>query len=197
MDGPVVGAARRALETGDVNSVLPYVPSEGEREVTEAFVKVSRIRSGDPLTREIADRYFFETVVRIHRAGEGAPFAGLKPAGLDVGPVIPVAEKAIETDDASALAHVLSEFVRAEVGARLRRVAYLRANAGESVDAARAHVSAALGLQIWAHVVYAAITSDHPHGERDHGRRGQAPGACPAALAPSVRKETIVPARNQ
>jgi tetratricopeptide (TPR) repeat protein len=35
-------------------------------------------------------------VVRIHRAGEGAPYTGLKPAGLSEGPIIPIAEKAIE-----------------------------------------------------------------------------------------------------
>ena len=45
----------------------------------------------------MADLYFFETVVRVHRAGEGAAYNGLKPAGLDEGPVIPIAEKAIET----------------------------------------------------------------------------------------------------
>jgi Family of unknown function (DUF6448) len=56
------------------------------------------------MSREVADRYFFETVVRVHRAAEGASFTGLKPAGLDVGPIIPVAERAIESDDAAPCA---------------------------------------------------------------------------------------------
>lgn len=40
--------------------------------------------------------YFFETVDRIHRAGEGEPHTGLKSAGRDLGPAIPAADKAIE-----------------------------------------------------------------------------------------------------
>jgi hypothetical protein len=69
----------------------------GEAEVTEVFEKVINARVQSSEAREVADRHFFETVIRIHRAGEGAPFTGLKPAGLGHGPVDPVAEKAVET----------------------------------------------------------------------------------------------------
>src|SRR3990170_6156380 len=109
MDGPVVRAAMSALEAGDVTLVLPFVHKEGEEEVIAAFDKVMRARAcGDP-AGEVADRYFFETVVRIHRAGEGAPYTGLKPAGLDVGPVIPLAEKAIESGNPDELLNVLTD----------------------------------------------------------------------------------------
>lgn len=92
MDGPVVAAARKALEAQDVNFALAYVPASGEAEVRLAFENVLRAREAAPAAREVADLYFFETVVRIHRAGEGAPYTGLKPAGLDEGPVIPPGE---------------------------------------------------------------------------------------------------------
>ena len=94
MDGPVVTAARRALEKEDVNLILPYVKDNATGDVKSAFEKTLRARKTDFAAREVADLYFFETVVRLHRAGEGAAYTGLKPAGLDVGPVIPVAEKA-------------------------------------------------------------------------------------------------------
>ena len=74
-----------------------------------------RARKGDPAAREVADRYLFETVVRVHRAGEGAPDTGLKPAGLDEGPVIPVAEKAIETGSPDALIKTLTDTLRQEM----------------------------------------------------------------------------------
>lgn len=45
--------------------------------------------------RQLADMHFFETLVRLHRAGEGAGFTGLKPAGRDLGPAIPAADKAL------------------------------------------------------------------------------------------------------
>lgn len=89
MDGPVVKAAARALAESDAALVLPYVPREGEDEVKEVFGKTVALRGQGDEAREVADRYFFETVVRIHRAGEGEPFTGLMPAGLDHGPVIP------------------------------------------------------------------------------------------------------------
>lgn len=75
LDGPVVTAAKKALEAGDVKIILPYVPKEGEAEVNQAFDKVVKVRI-DPAAREVADLYFFETVVRIHRMGEGAPYEG-------------------------------------------------------------------------------------------------------------------------
>ena len=67
------------------------MPEEGEPEVREAFEAVSTAWEQGPAARAVADQHFYETVVRIHRAGEGAPYTGLKPAGLDVGPVTPVA----------------------------------------------------------------------------------------------------------
>jgi hypothetical protein len=156
LDGPVVRAARRALETGNVAVVLPYVPEEGEREVIDAFDKVLATRKTGDIAREVADRYFFETVVRIHRAGEGAPFTGLKPAGLDVGPIIPVAERAIEGGNGQALEDALVHVVRAEVAERFTALDRLRKGAERSVDEARAYVGAMLGLQVWAHGVYKA-----------------------------------------
>ena len=100
LDGPVVVAARKALEEGRVEFVLPFVPADGEAEVTEVFEQTMAIRGASPAVGAVADRWFFENVVRVHRAGEGAPYTGLKPAGLSEGPVIPVAERALETSRA-------------------------------------------------------------------------------------------------
>jgi hypothetical protein len=111
MDGPVVKAAMEALDSADVRAVLPFVPKEGEAEVVETFEKVLGARAQGPEAREVADRHFFETVVRTHRAGEGAPFTGLKPAGLDHGPVVPVAERAIEDGSPEELVKLLTDAV--------------------------------------------------------------------------------------
>ena len=94
LDGPVVQAACAALEGGDELIVLPYVHSGGETKVREAFAQAMVARAVGGAAQEVADRWFFETVVRVHRAGEGEPYTGLKPAGLDVGPVIPIADRA-------------------------------------------------------------------------------------------------------
>ena len=73
LDGPVVTAARRALDEGDVAIVLPYVPAHAEAEITATFQQVLPIRATSGSAGELADRWFFETVVRLHRACEGAP----------------------------------------------------------------------------------------------------------------------------
>lgn len=90
MDGPVVIAAQKALAKQDVNLVLIWVQKEDEQELRDVFDQTLRIRELSAEARELADRYFFETLVRIHRAGEGAPYTGLKPAGRDLGPAIPL-----------------------------------------------------------------------------------------------------------
>lgn len=168
LDGPVVTAAKKALEAGDVKIILPFVPKEGEAEINQVYDKVIKVRK-DPAAREIADLYFFETVVRIHRMGEGAPYEGLKPAGLDEGPVIPVAEKAIQTGSSDELVKILSKMIEEEVTHRLHHVMHLKESKDKSVEDAREYVEAMLGLQVWAHAVHERIHGSAHGGEHHHG----------------------------
>lgn len=160
MDGPVVKAAMQALDAGDVDLILAYVQEDGEQEVRDAFDRVVRLRTVSPQAKEVADLYFFETVVRVHRAGEGAPFTGLKPAGLPVGPVVPVAEEAIETGSPDELSRVLGDYVHEEVKERFDRVMELQQHARGPVPEAREYVEAMLGLEVWSHKLYLAIKAD-------------------------------------
>ena len=126
LDGPVVKAAMRGLDRGNVDLVLPFVKVDDEDEIRAAFARSMAARAAGPEAREVADLYFFETTVRVHRRGENAPYTGLKPAGLEVGPVIPVAEGAIESGDPGGLVRLLSDVVFDEVKRRLDRVLALR-----------------------------------------------------------------------
>ena len=168
MDGPVVTAARRAIEARDVDLILPYVKKTSEAEVVAAFERTIRARNGNPTINEVAELYFYDTVVRVHRAGEGAPYTGLKPAGLPVGPVIPVAERAIETGDPTELIRLLTDKVGLEVGHRFSQVMESRRHSEESVDARRRYVEAMLGLEVWSHRVYGCMESG-PHGGSEGG----------------------------
>ena len=165
MDGPVVTAARQALAEGDLAIVLPYVPAQAEPEVATAFEQVLPIHGMGGSVGELADRWFFETVVRLHRAGEGAPYTGLKAAGHGEGPVIAVAERAIRTGSADELVRVLTEVVADQIKTRLDRVMALKQQEHGSVAAAREYVEAMLGLQVWAHKLYLAATNG-PHHRR-------------------------------
>ena len=168
MDGPVVKAAMVALESGDGRAVLAFVPEEGEAEVTEVFEKVMKVREHSLEARDVADRFFFETVVRIHRAGEGAPFTGLKPAGLGHGPVVPVAEKAIEDGSPDELVKVLTYTVEGQIRERFEHVMHLKREAsGKGVKEMREYVEAMLGLEVYSHKLYECAHAE-PHGEGAH-----------------------------
>jgi hypothetical protein len=169
MDGPVVNAAREALEKEDVSLILPYVKESGSADVKAAFEKALKARKVGPAAREVADLYFYETVVRLHRAGEGAPYTGLKPAGLDVGPVIPVAEKAIKAGSPDALIRLLTDTVRHEVQHRFEHMQHLRDHKPGDVAKAREYVEAMLGLQVYSHQLYQAMkASPHEGGHAHH-----------------------------
>lgn len=100
--------AARPIDAKNVNLVLPYVPAEAEREITAAHAEALVVRGKGPEAKALADRWFMETAVRPHRAGEKAPYTGLKPAGADFGPAIPAAEKALETGKVDAVVKLLS-----------------------------------------------------------------------------------------
>lgn len=111
-DGPVAAAALRALEARNVNLALPYAPATAEAEIARAFGQALAVRGLGVEARALADRHFTETVVRLHRVGEDAPYTGLKPAGTDYGPAIPAAERALETGQAGPLAELLVRELR-------------------------------------------------------------------------------------
>ena len=112
LDGPVVKAAIKALATSDINLVLIWVQEKDEAEIKEAFQKTLAVRTLAPEANALADRYFFETLVRVHRAGEGAPYTGLQPAGRDLGPAIPAADAALDSRSAAQLLDLLTGMMR-------------------------------------------------------------------------------------
>lgn len=168
LDGPVVTAARDALSAADADVILPYVPADGEDEIRDAFARVLPLHTADGPGADVARQWFYETVVRVHRAGEHAPYAGLKPAGLDIGPVIPLAEKAVESGDVEDVHRLLTADLHTELAHRLDQVTRLAARKGDSVAAGRAYVQAMLGFQVYADQVYRTLHAD-PHGEHGHG----------------------------
>jgi hypothetical protein len=155
VDGPVAKAVHKALETGNVYLVFPYAPASAENELRAAFVQARMVRALGPEARELADRSFLETAIRLHRAGEGASYTGLKAAGQDFGPVIPAAEHAVELGDLSRLKAAIMEEIEHALSERLVHVRETRKSSKEpttstDVPAARERVSAELGFVIFA-----------------------------------------------
>lgn len=169
LDGPVVAAAKKALETKNVKAILPWVPKKAEKELTEAFKKALKVRAQGPEARDLADYWLYETAVRLHREGEGAPYTGLKPAGLDWGPVVPKAEKAIETGDPEEVISLLTEAVEEELHHRFHQAMEHKNYPAENVEAAREFVQAMLGFVLFSHYLYTYIKGGRAHGEGAEG----------------------------
>jgi hypothetical protein len=142
MDGPVVKAAQKALATKNVNLVLIWVQKKDEAEIKQRFLQTLDVRRLSRQARELADNYFFETVVRLHRAGEGEPYTGLKPAGTDLGPVIPVADKAFQDGSLDALLKLFAVPARAEIQARFREAITKKSFNENDVEGGREYVKA-------------------------------------------------------
>lgn len=165
LDGPVVKAVKIALEKRNVNYILPWVPKISEPELTEAFEKTLKARESGGMAMEVADYWLFETAVRLHREGEGAPYTGLKPAGLDWGPVVPRAEKALENGNPDEVTDFIAQTAREELKTRFNRAMTKRKYDVNDVDAAREYVQAELGFVLFSHGLYATITGKGEHDE--------------------------------
>ena len=164
LDGPVVLSAREALDAGDVTLVLKWVKKEHASEIRDAFGKTVAVRVKGPAERELADMYFFETLVRIHRAGEGAPYNGLKPAGADLGPAIPAADKAIESGNIEPVLKLLTDKIQEGVQERFKHVIAKKNFKKDDVAAGREFVEAYVTFMHYVEGVYAAAQKPaHDH----------------------------------
>lgn len=141
LDGPVVESARIALTTGDVTGVLKWVSIDDEQLIRTAFQNTMEVRKLGGQAQKLADMYFFETLVRIHRAGEGAPYTGLKP-GAEVDPAIALADKALESGSVDKLVGVLTDATAKGIRERFLRALETKKHADESVTAGRDFVEA-------------------------------------------------------
>lgn len=166
VNGPVVIAAQEALETGEVNLVLPYVKPEYEAELIAAFEHALKVRKQGPAARELADRYFFETAVRLHRTGEGAPYTGLQDE-TDHGPALAAADKALETGSLDTVYSVLDQAIQEGVAEKYEAVQAARTQAAEedTVEAQRERVEVELTFEKYVYEIYNAALGQTLHAE--------------------------------
>jgi hypothetical protein len=163
LDGPVVKAAQRALDTRNPAFALIWVQAKDEAEVRNAFDQALAVRALSPQARELADRFFFETLVRVHRAGEGAPFTGLKPAGRDLGPAIPAADDAVRVGSVEPVRHLLTVAVQARLRQQFDEVMATKTFEPDDVAAGRAYVKAYVEFIHVVELLYDSTTKT-PHG---------------------------------
>lgn len=155
LDGPVVAAARKALDSGNVNLVLLWVQPKDEADIRNMFQKAVAVRKAGGHAKELADMYFFETLVRIHRAGEGAGYTGLKPAGK-IEPPIAAADKSIESGKLQDVARPVSQRMEQGLHRHFEEVMKKKKYNPNDVAAGRAFASAYVGYTHYVERLYNA-----------------------------------------
>ena len=141
LDGPVVVEARDALTKGDVYPLLKWVKAEEEKEISEAFIKIMAVRKLSPAAQKLADMYFFETLVRIHRAGEGAPYTGIK--ATETGEtVVAKADQALGKGSIDGLSKAIAAHTEKGIRERFNHALETRKDSQESLQAGREYVKA-------------------------------------------------------
>jgi hypothetical protein len=168
LDGPVVTDARLALDRNAPAVVLKWVKPEHEAEAQQALRRTLAVRGKGREARELAERWFFETIVRLHRAGEGEPFTGLKPAG-SADPGLVAADAALQSGTVAELAAGLGAAVAEALAQRHAAVLERRAHMNDGVAAGRAYVEAYVE---YAHFLEAAHRLGAHGAPTGHGAEG-------------------------
>lgn len=168
LDGPVVRDAKTALAKKDITPVLKWIKPELEAELKTAFARTLAVRAQGSEALERADQFFFETLVRVHRAGEGAPYTGLKPAGTKVEPAIAAADRALELGKANALIKTVTDEAAAGIRRRFAEAIEKKKHAAHNVGAGREYVAAYVEFVHYVEALDAAATrraSAHEHSQ--------------------------------
>jgi UDP-2,3-diacylglucosamine pyrophosphatase LpxH len=168
LDGPVIADARTALKTKSVAPLLKWVKPQDEARIRAAFQQTLAVRQLGAEAQELADNYFFETLVRVHRAGEGAAYTGLKPAGTML-PVIREADEALDGGSVDTLAKTIGEHAAQGVRERFARATKAKAHAADNAAAGREYVEAYV-----AYIHYVEGLANIVHGKGHHEEAAEA-----------------------
>lgn len=162
-EGPIIPVAQEALRTGDLQPLLKWVGPEHETDIKKAFKRARGVAKDGPAAKELAELWFLETFVRIHREGEGAPYTGLKPAG-SMDPFYKEADAALDQGSVEEVAKAVANDVAKEIRERFDKAKSLQKSAEESPEAGRKFVAAYVEYMHFLEAVHGLLGS----GELGH-----------------------------
>ena len=180
--GPIIPEAQAALNNGDVTPVLKWVKKDNESEIRAAFAKAVAVRAKGPEAKELADQYFLETLIRLHRAGEGAPYSGIKDE--PVAPIIALADKSLAEGSADEMIKKMSGHMAEAVKKKFNKALEARKGKDKSVEAGREYVEAYVAYTHYVEGVHAAIKS-----AGGHHHEGAAASSAPSATEHKEHKK--------
>lgn len=166
ISGPVAVAAGKALESGEIKLAQIWVGQSQEKELKERFRECLSVRKMGGEAKELADKYFIETVIRLHRQAEGMPFTGVKPA-QPLPPDVAAAEKALETGDIKIVTDLLSEEIQSGVQKWFDQAMQAKKHKDESIESGREWVDAYVKYVVYVHGLHLQIKAGPQHGVED------------------------------
>jgi hypothetical protein len=166
MSGPVAVAARKALESSDIGLVQIWVGPSQEKELGERFRQCLSVRKMGGSAKELADKYFIETAIRLHRQAEGMPFTGVKPA-QPLPTDIAAAEKALQMGDIEVVTDLLSGEIKYGVQKWFDAAMQAKKHKDEGVEAGREWVDAYVKYVVYVHGLHNKIQAGPQHGVED------------------------------
>jgi len=167
MDGPLIKDARQAIVLNNINYALKWVSSKNEAEIKNVFNLMMKVKELSPEAKELAEKYFFETLVRVHRSGEGVPYTGVKPSGTPIDEKILAADKSIEFGNLSPLTGMESKEKLPELTKRFDKVMSLKNFDVNNVEAGREYIEAYVQFFKFAEGEEEG-TADVEHGSGGH-----------------------------
>ncbi len=166
-DGPTIKDALTALETNNVNLVLKWIDQEQEEEIIPLFNKTYSLRKGDAEVYSIVEKHFLETLVRLHRETEGAPYTGLKPAGTTQ-KIILLSDQALAERDIDGLLKKLNNHIGTVIRGKYNKVAALDPIKDETPEKGREYVAAYVDYTHSLEAIHAIIDGASGHGGSVH-----------------------------
>lgn len=169
MDGPLIADARKAISENNINYVLKWVQPANEPEIKEVFNKMMKVRILGNDAQDLADKYFFDTLVRIHRSGEGVPFTGVKPSGTQIDEKVLAADKSIATGNLSPLKDLIPEEKITELTKLFKKVMSLKNFNVNNVEAGREYIEAYVQFFKFAEGEEEGHEGHEGHAVAEHG----------------------------
>lgn len=142
MDGPAVKDAIKAMDSGNVNYALKWVQPKNEAEVSRAFRMSMKVKDINADTKNLAEQYFFEILLRDHRAGEGVAFDGVKPHGWPVDERVKAADQSIALGNLEPLKGLVEPDKWPELQRRFQKVMSLKDFDVNRVEEGREYIEA-------------------------------------------------------
>ena len=162
-NGPVAMDARKALSDVNFETVAIWVGQEQHKELHAAFDQAIDVYQMGDKAKELAEQYFMETAVRLHREAEGMTYTGLKPA-QPLPKDIAKAERALDTGNLEPVTDMLTAEMKQKMQHLLKKARMAKQNKDKSLVAGRKWADAYVKYVIYVHGLYKTIQAGPAHG---------------------------------